>query len=77
MGFPTDMTIHTDDQTWITENWLPRAIEAGLRAGASKRPAAYFAQRSVARILSAAPPGVALNVFNDINDAKAWLRIAV
>jgi hypothetical protein len=69
--------IHTDDQAWITQNWLPRAVAAGLRAGASKHPASYFAQQSVARIQSAAPPNVALNAFQDMNDARAWLQIIV
>jgi hypothetical protein len=29
-------TIHADDQTWITRNWMPRAIAAGLKAAAGK-----------------------------------------
>jgi hypothetical protein len=69
--------IHSDDQRWILEDWLPRAFAAGLRAGASKLPAGYFAQQCVSRIQSAAPPGVVLNAFRSMDDARTWLQVAV
>ena len=65
--------IHADDQTWIAGDWLPRAIAAGLTAGASKAPATYFAEQSVRRIQASAPAGVRLGSFRELSDAKAWL----
>ena len=65
--------IHADDQAWIAADWLPRAIAAGLKAGASKAPATYFAEQSVRRIQASAPSGVRLESFQNLSDARAWL----
>ena len=65
--------IHADDQAWIAADWLPRAIAAGLTAGASKAPATYFAEQSVRRIQASAPSGVRLGSFQNLSDARAWL----
>ena len=65
--------IHADDQAWIAADWLPRAIAAGLKAGASKAPATYFAEQSVRRIQASAPSGVRLGSFQNLSDARAWL----
>lgn len=45
-------TIHAEDQSWIAQNWLPSAIAAGLKAGASKKPASYFGRLSVSSVQS-------------------------
>jgi len=65
--------IHADDQAWIAGNWLPRAIAAGLAAGASKAPATYFAEQSVRRIQASAPSGIRLRSFRELGEARAWL----
>jgi hypothetical protein len=65
--------IHADDQAWIADSWLPRAIAAGITAGASKAPATYFAEQAVRRIQASAPSGISLGSFRDLSDARAWL----
>jgi hypothetical protein len=65
--------IHADDEAWLAGDWLPRAIAAGIIAGASKTPDTYFARQSVRRIQASAPTGVRLGSFQDLGDAKAWL----
>ena len=69
-GLPT---IHAEDQTWIVENWMPRAIAAGLRAAAGRHSDSYFANLSIGRIQSAAQAGLALRSFADIDEARGWL----
>jgi hypothetical protein len=66
--------IHAEDQSWITENWMPRAIVAGLRAAASKRSSSYFGKLSIANVRSGAPTGLTLRVFDDMAEARRWLR---
>jgi hypothetical protein len=66
-------TIHSDDQKWIVENWMPRAARAGLRVSASKSPTSYFGRLSVENIRSAAKAHV-MRAFDDIRDARNWLK---
>lgn len=67
-------TIHQEDQNWILKNWLPRARAAGLKAGASKKPSAYFGRKSVEAIHSFKLEDVALRSFDDLAEGRAWLR---
>jgi hypothetical protein len=74
LGDDTELaTIHSDDQKWIVENWLPRAIGAGLRACASKRPTSYFGRLAVDNVSAAANSGV-MRAFDDIAEARGWLK---
>lgn len=67
-------TIVAEDQAWIVQDWMPRAVRAGLRAGAGKVSSAYFARLAVETIVAAAPEGLTLRVFGTGDEAKAWLR---
>lgn len=67
-------TIHDKDQAWITENWMPRAVAAGLKAGASKSPVSYFGRLSVSCLCSQAPEGLTIRPFDDLADARQWLQ---
>jgi hypothetical protein len=68
--------IHEQDQAWIVDSWMPRAIQAGLRAVASKAPTSRFGQFDLARIQSAAPPPLILRSFESLDEARSWLRDA-
>jgi hypothetical protein len=70
-------TIHSEDQRWIVEDWLPRAQAAGLRAAASKQPRAYFGKLAVSAVQAIAPAGVELRSFEKIEDARGWLQSLV
>ncbi len=67
------VVIHVDDQVWIREDWMPRAVAAGLKLAASKCPSAFFGKQSVAKVQSGAPAGVKLRSFDTLDEAKAWL----
>ncbi len=66
--------IPVDDQCWIREDWMPRALAAGLKAVASKCPDGFFGKQSVANVMSGAPAGITLRSFEQLDEAKAWLR---
>jgi len=75
LGDDTELPmIHADDQRWLVENWMPRAQSAGLTTVATKRPASYFGQLSVARVQSVAPEGLTIRMFEDMGQAQAWLE---
>lgn len=65
--------IHLDDREWILSDWIPRAVQAGLRAVASKPSAAHFANVAVQSVVSAALPPLEMRVFATIDVARAWL----
>lgn len=66
-------TIHPDDQAWIVNNWMPRAVAAGLRSVAAKSPMSYFGKASVDRIRMAAQPPLTIRHFTNLGAARAWL----
>ncbi len=73
LGDDTELpTIHTEDQRWIIEDWIPRARAAGVRAAASKSPAACFGRLAVKQIGSYVP--WKLRVFDDMPEARHWLQ---
>jgi hypothetical protein len=75
LGDDTDLVcIGAADQHWITGDWMPRAFSAGLRAAASIKPRAYFAQVSVEHILSFVPVGLVIRSFDSHQNARQWLR---
>ena len=66
--------IPADDQTWLREDWLPRALNEGLKATASKCPNGFFGKQSVANVMSRAPRGIAMRSFENLDEARAWLQ---
>jgi len=74
LGDDTDLVnIAAIDQHWIVQDWMPRAIAAGLKTAASIKPRAYFGQTSVNRILSFLPAGLAIRSFDNLEEGRAWL----
>lgn len=66
-------TIHADDQAWITDEWMPRAVAAGLRVGASKSPRSHFGRLAIEHLRGGAPSGLTIRGFEDVTDARRWL----
>lgn len=66
-------TIHTEDRDWIVQDWMPRAMAAGLRAAASKKPDAYHGRYVVTSVQSEVK-GVVTGAFDEITDARHWLQ---
>lgn len=67
-------TIAADDQSWIIQDWMPRAIQAGLRSGAHTASSAHFAEVAVSALASAAPDGFVFRVFESTAEARKWLQ---
>jgi len=68
------VSVATEDQEWIIWDWIPRALAAGLRVVASKRPNGYHGRTSVNRIQAVISPKLMIKSFNNLNDARQWLR---
>ena len=66
-------TIHSHDQRWIAEDWMPRATAAGLKAAASRRPESHFARLAVDALQSVKAPGLQFGSFSDVAAARRWL----
>jgi SpoIIAA-like len=71
--------ITASDQAWIDADWLPRLRRTGcLRFTALVLPRSAVAQLSLKRIVSKAGPVIQSDTqtlsFDDIEQAKAWLR---
>ena len=76
LGDVTDFVlIGAEDQAWLNEVWIPRAMHAGLRKVALVQPSFYFnrvAIDSVAQKLDR--DRVELGFFDNRDAAKEWLR---
>lgn len=67
--------IGAEDQHWLSSNWIPRAMEAGLRTVAMITPVFYFnrvAVESVGQKLD--PEALILQYFDSQDPARHWLR---
>ena len=77
LGDDTDLpTIHGDDQVWIVQNWMPRAVKVGLRAVATKRPSGFYGRLATETVQSLAPSQLTIGSFDDLDDARQWLAKA-
>jgi hypothetical protein len=66
--------IGADDQQWLTTNWIPRALAAGLRTVALVTPIFYFnrvAVETVAQKLD--PQSIVVQHFDTGDAARQWL----
>jgi hypothetical protein len=70
----TTAVIPVDDQAWIREDWLPRALSGGLKATASNCPKGFFGKQSVANVMSRAPREIAMRSFENLDEARTWLQ---
>jgi len=67
--------IGMEDQAWLNNNWIPRAIAAGLRTVALIQSTYYFNKVAVETVgNNLDPTRLTLSYFGDINSARDWLR---
>jgi hypothetical protein len=67
--------IGQEDQDWLNQDWLPRAIEAGLRYCAMVEPTFHFNRVAVHNVGGRIDPRqLTLAYFPDRDSALAWLR---
>jgi hypothetical protein len=62
------------DQRWILQDWIPRAMAAGLKSAVCIKPRAPFGQTCVNRIVSSLPPDLAVRSFDGLEEGLSWLR---
>lgn len=75
LGDDSDLPIiHAEDQKWISEDWLPRAKAAGLKAAAANVPSAFFGKLSIGIVQSRLAKEIAIRAFPNIHQARTWLR---
>ncbi|MEO7306686.1 MAG: STAS/SEC14 domain-containing protein [Ferruginibacter sp.] len=67
--------IGMEDQQWLDQHFLPRAIEFGFKALAIIRPENYFNKVAVESIsYKVDKDKLAINFFENVDEAKAWLK---
>ena len=77
LGDDTELaSIASDDRVWILQNWMPRAVSAGLRVVAAKRSDNYFARVAAAEIENTTDKPMQLKLFDALSEARAWLQTA-
>ena len=67
--------IEPEDQAWIVQDWLPRAVAAGLKLAANKSPEAYFGRLAIEAI-KASQSLLAIRSFDHFDEARRWLKNA-
>ena len=76
LGDITDFVlISAEDQAWLNQVWIPRAMHAGLRKIALVQPTFYFnrvAAASVAQKID--PERVKIGFFSTRAEARDWLK---
>lgn len=68
-----DAALTQDDQVWSVKDWSPRAEEAGLEHMALVMPESVVAEMSVDSIVDMADDTINRGLFDDMDEAKAWL----
>jgi len=76
LGDVTDFVlIGAEDQAWLNEVWIPRAMHAGLRKVALVQPSFYFNRVAIDTVAQKLDRDrVELGFFDNRDDAKQWLR---
>ena len=67
--------IGKDDKDWMDKNYLPKAIEEGLKSAAVLQPDYYFNKVAVDSIIfKIDKQELKVNYFNSLGEAKEWLQ---
>jgi hypothetical protein len=75
LGDYTDLPIiHAEDQRWIVEQWLPRAMAAGLKAAASVISMTFFGRVAIGAIQATLARKVQARNYRDVHSARRWLK---
>ncbi len=63
-----------DDQTWLNDNWIPRAMAAGLKRVALTQPTFYFNRVAIENVgRRVDPQRLVVGYFADPDSARSWL----
>ncbi|WP_207481451.1 hypothetical protein [Arenibaculum pallidiluteum] len=75
LGDITNFTlIGAEDQRWLTENWIPRLIAAGVRHVALVQPVFYFNVVAVQSVVDkVSQDQLLVRIFDSVPSARRWL----
>jgi hypothetical protein len=63
-----------EDQGWLNDNWIPRAMAAGLKRVALTQPTFYFNRVAIENVGRRVDPGrLVVGYFADLDTARLWL----
>jgi hypothetical protein len=66
--------IHGEDQDWLNRDWIPRAIDAGMRVCALVTPVFYFNKVAVETVTQRLDPArLRVHFFENREAARRWL----
>ncbi len=69
------LLIGAEDQRWLNNHWLPRAIDTGLRHCAIVTPLYFFNRVAVGAVVERIDTSrLGVEYFDDVEPARAWLR---
>ncbi|MEJ0069873.1 MAG: hypothetical protein WDO24_15430 [Pseudomonadota bacterium] len=75
LGDDTQLSaLPAEDQRWIRDDWLPRAVAAGLKTAASKRSSHHFGQVALEALQTKLRGKLLINTFDDFQAARQWLQ---
>lgn len=67
-------TITQEDQEWSAVEWTPEAEAAGLKRMAMVMPESVVAEISVEQILEMTDDEIERDLFDNVEDAREWIR---
>jgi len=66
--------IGADDQRWLNQSWIPRAVATGVRTCALVQPVYYFNKVAVENVVrDLGQVRLTVSHFNQREEARAWL----
>ncbi len=75
LGDNSDLpVVHAEDQTWMVEDWTPRAKAAGLKAVAMNASLSFFGRVAIGSVQARMARDIAIKTFPTIHLARDWLR---
>lgn len=63
-----------DIRRWISGDWMPRAVAAGLRVTAATAPSSVFASEPLRELVTMLSAPFEHRFFSDLDVARDWLR---
>jgi hypothetical protein len=66
--------VSMEDQEWIVNNWLPRALKAGYIACATITSKDYFSRIAIENVITKVGDQLTVQYFDNVEDAADWLK---
>ncbi|AYB32036.1 hypothetical protein [Chryseolinea soli] len=66
--------VHPDDQQWISNDWISRAVKAGFSCSAAVLPDDVFTHMSLEGMSSQSSDQLPAKTFDNMDDAIDWIK---